>query len=197
MKVARSISLLAAILLAPACRAQTLQAPCYPPPPPATKLEAFSARTGTVIVRGISKIGVLSGAGSVTIEARQLKDSSVNSPWVSGLSITVKDPAKPERDSVALVDYDEIDSLLQSIDYLSKLSQDATAMQSSEAEYRTKGDFSVVAFSTHRGALRIAVSAGRFPVITAYVNPSDLAQLKALVQSAKSTLDAATSKASL
>ena len=102
----------------------------------------------------------------------------------------MKDSAKSEREAIALVDYDEIDSLLRGIEYLSKVSQDATTMQSFEAEYRTKGDFGITAFSTHRGALKIAISAGRFYPVTAYVNLSDLAQLRTLLLGAKSTLDA-------
>ena len=43
---------------------------------PSTKLEAFSAKTGTVLVNGFSTLGVVNGLGKVSIDAREFRDAS-------------------------------------------------------------------------------------------------------------------------
>jgi NaMN:DMB phosphoribosyltransferase len=44
---------------------------------PSTKLEAFSARTGIVLVKGFTELGRISGiGGQVTISAREFRDAS-------------------------------------------------------------------------------------------------------------------------
>ena len=53
---------------------------------PATKLEAFQARTGAVLIRGYSTVGTLRGEGSdVSVDAREFRDgSNPNSPKAMG-----------------------------------------------------------------------------------------------------------------
>jgi len=157
---------------------------------PATKLEAFAAKTGVVIIRGYTTIGSINGLGpgSVTVDAREFRDAANLKLRVTGLSIQVKESGRLERESTSFVDYDEIDSLLQGIDYISKIGPDITQMAKYEAEYITKGDFSVTTFNSTNG-FSVGVSSGKFAKVTAYFKLDNLAKLKTLLQDGKAVID--------
>src|SRR5438552_1673123 len=61
---------------------------------PATKLEAFQARTGVVIVRGYTTVGnIQSITGVLTVDAREFRDASNPNNRVTGISVSVKETA--------------------------------------------------------------------------------------------------------
>jgi hypothetical protein len=156
---------------------------------PATKLEAFSAKTGVVVIRGYTTVGVLKGMGAVTVDAREFRDAANLKLRVTGLSIEVKESGSLERESTSFIDYDEIDSLLQGIDYISKANAGITPMKNFEVEYKTKGDFAVITFNSQSG-IGVAVSSGRFTKTKAYFKLADLPQLRTLIQNGKADIDA-------
>jgi hypothetical protein len=190
-KVVRWVCLSGALLFVSFCNAQGQQQKESPAAPPATKLEAFSAKTGVVLIRGYSPIASINGLGSVSIDAREFRDAGNPKLRVTGLSIEVKESGRLERESTSFVDYDEIDSLLQGIEYISKIDRNITPMKSFEAEYKTKGDFSITTFSEHNGDIGVAVSSGRFGKVSAYLKLSDLAKLGTLIQAGKTVIDSA------
>src|SRR5258708_39643264 len=108
-------------------------------PAPATKLEEFSAKTGIVVIRGFSTIGEVRGMGSVTVTAREFRDASNPKLRQTGLTVEIKEACRLERESISFVDYDEIDSLLRGIDYISKIERNGTSLKDLEAEYTTTG----------------------------------------------------------
>ncbi|MGB7845893.1 MAG: hypothetical protein WBL63_09785 [Candidatus Acidiferrum sp.] len=158
------------------------------PPPPTTKLESFSVQTGVVLIRGISRIGFIKGKGSVTVAAMELRDSDNPDLRVTGLSITVKESEASGKEKTSYVDYDELDSLLKGIDTISRADRNITRLTDFSAEYRTKGDFSVVTFSTGSG-IHLAVSSGSCGKVTAHFETTDLNQLKSLIQDGKAAID--------
>jgi hypothetical protein len=156
---------------------------------PATKLEAFQAKTGIVVVRGFTTVGTIRGlAGDITVDAREFRDASNPNARVSGISISVKETDRLERENTSFIDADEVDSLLIGLDYIAKASKDITKLEQFEAEYRTKGNFSLTVFNRAGGQLSAAVSSGRIGKTTAYIKLGDLAQLRQLITSAKSKL---------
>ena len=90
----------------------------------------------------------------------------------------------------ALVDYAELDSLLNGLDYLNKIDASATSLASFDAFYITRDGFRVAAFSSSRtGTVEFAVRAlrsGQRPVL---LSRDQVAQLRNLIQQAKSKLD--------
>jgi hypothetical protein len=82
---------------------------------------------------------------------------------------------------------------LRGIDYIAKATKSVTALQNFEAEYRTKGDFSVTVFSDSAGGLRLAVSSGRIGKATAFLTMADLDRLRSLIVDARRAIDAAKS----
>jgi hypothetical protein len=158
-------------------------------PKPATKLESFQAKTGMVIVRGFTTVGALRGiGGGIKVDAREFRDASNPSTRVSGISISVKENDRLERENTSFIDSDEIDSLLVGLDYISKATKDITKLDQFEAEYRTKGDFSVTVFNESNGKLSVAISSGHIGKTTAYIKLADLLELSHLITSAKSRL---------
>lgn len=96
---------------------------------PTTKLEAFQARTGIVVVRGYTTVGSVRGMGTVTVDARDFRDASNLKTRLTGVSITVKESGRLERENIAFIDSDEIESLLAGLDYISKATKDVTSLE--------------------------------------------------------------------
>lgn len=162
------------------------------PTEPSTKLEALSAQTGVVVVQRSTTIGELSGkGGSVIIEVKEFIDTGNPNQRVTGLGLLVKNQAEA-LSHTSLVDYDEIDSLVQAIDYISKLSQSAVPGKDIEVAFKTKGGFAVWASNRGKSEVIAAVSSqGQEREVAARINLSDLPQLKRLIQDAKAEIDAA------
>ncbi len=154
-----------------------------------TKLEAFEAKTGTVLIKGIQEIGSVEGSGAVTVECREFTDANTGHKEY-GIIIEVKESARFERKSKSLIDYDEIDSLLKGIDYISKVNKSVTQLTSFEAVYKTKGDLSVTTFNTDRDEMRAAIQSGRIGSATAFFSPDQLTKFRVLIENAKVKLDA-------
>jgi hypothetical protein len=158
---------------------------------PLTKLEALSEKTGVVIVRHSSMIGELNGKrGSVTIETKELIETGNNEEKATGLSFVVRDQAK-SFSHVSLVDYDEIDGLIDALDYIAKVDQKASNGEDFEAVYRTRGGLTI--WASNRGKSEIVaavVSKGVEKDAVAAVNFTDLPQLKKFIIDAKAAIDA-------
>jgi len=159
-------------------------------PEPRTKLEAFEAKTGIVIIKGYSRIGTAAGleGGLIEIETREFRDAAGAKEF--GIAVEVREAGTPENRRTAFIDYDEIDSLLRALDYLGKVDSSATSQNRFEAEYRTEGDLSVSAFSTRGGTVTLAVSSGQFRRATSLFRLEDLKVIKGLIIEAKNQLDA-------
>jgi hypothetical protein len=153
-----------------------------------TKLELFQARTGVVIIRGFSRIGTIEGQyGSASVESKEFADASSGKKEY-GITIEVVSAGDLKRDNTSYVDYDEIESLLKGIDYISKIQGSITKLADFQADYRTIGDLEISTFSM-RGKTMAAVSSGSIGQAGAYFELSKLAELRDLIVKAKSTLD--------
>lgn len=107
---------------------------------------------------------------------------------MTGISISVKETTRVESENTSFIDADEIDSLLQGLDYIAKASKEITAFDSFEAEYRTKGDFRLVVFNERNGQLSVGVSSGRIGKTSAYLKIAQLSDLKQMIIAARAQL---------
>lgn len=182
MKYAICISLICFPLLAPTARAQEPQEASKP----ATKLDAFQARTGVVVVRGFTTAGTIVGTGaSVAVDACEFKIANDPTLRTTGVRFAVKESLRLERENTVFIDSDEIDSLLAGIDYIAKASTAVTMLNNFEVEYRTKGEFGIVVFNDSSGQLSVGVSAGRIGRTTVFLSMGQLQQLRRLIVAAK------------
>mgnify|MGYP001579942135 CR=1 FL=1 len=159
---------------------------------PSTDIERFQATTGDVIIKGMEEIGTtIRGKykGKLTVEAREfIKVSAGDKSF--GIVVEVKETSGSyPKTGRSFVDYDELDSLVDGIDYISNIDETASSLSSIEATYSTNGGVEVSAF-TSRGKLAYAITAGTYPSLNIYLNSAmDLTTFKDSVIAAKVRID--------
>jgi len=151
-----------------------------------TALGVFDAQTGTLIIKGYDLIGSLyAGADVITVRCKESTEVNTGHK-ADGLAIElVENSQRPER---ILVDYDEIDSLLGSMDYLNKISDVVTPLPSFEANYTTKAGLRVIADRPRKDAgIKMFLEYGDHPRIL--MSPVQWVQFCTLIQQGKTNLD--------
>lgn len=152
-----------------------------------TNLGIFEAQTGVVIIKGRDQIGSIT-VGPVTISVRCKESTDISTGRkADGLDIELAGNL-PLRDRI-YVDYDEIDSLLNSINYLNKITSGVTPLPGFEACYSTKAGLRVVANSVSRqGVIQNYLEYDPGPRIP--LSSIQMSQLSGLIEQAKKELDA-------
>lgn len=154
-----------------------------------TRMDKLSIKTGVVIIRGFEKIGTIQGqfGTSIAIDAKEFTNVATGKREY-GILITVKEEkGHYDRKDASYVDYNEIDSLLSGIKYISKINKSATKFASFQADYKTNGGLGISNFSAQDGTM-IAVSSGRIGSSSAYFNISELSKIEHLIQEAKTKI---------
>jgi hypothetical protein len=154
-----------------------------------TQLQRFSAKTGAVVIKGLSEVGVLQGlyGTKIVVEAHELTDAS-DGTRADGLTIEVIDGERLGGKSTSYIDYDEIESLIAGMVYIAKVDKSVSRMANFQADYRTRGDLRLSSFSRDDGTIMFAVSSGTIGGTTAYLPTGRATELRELIQSAKSTI---------
>jgi hypothetical protein len=156
---------------------------------PLTNLEAFEAQTGTVIVRGSALIGTVSGqTGTVSVRCKE-STAPGSGRKEYGVAVELKEGSRPE--DTTFIDYEELDSFLNGIDYLSKASHAVTSLPNFDALYRTGGGLRVDVFTSAKrsGAIQATLQSSRTVKTRVLLSADQLAQFQNLIQQAKSRLD--------
>ena len=185
----RLIAILVAVaggsLLTGPVRAQETNA-CLPVP--ATKLEAFDTNTDTVIIRATAPIGTVPAqGGAVSVRCREITDAGTGRRE-SGMIVDIAFGGQLE--AMMLIDYDELDSLLNGMDYLGKLDWSVTSLPDFSAVYTTKGGFRADARGSRRtGNIEFAVRSTRVSAPRLSLSRDQLGQLRSLIEQAKTKLD--------
>lgn len=184
------VGLSLAILLLPSI-ASAQQLAAATPEAPKTKLEAFQSQAGKVVIKGYADIGRINGNGDVEVTSMEFTDAATGQK-VSGVVIQVREGDRLSSTDRSFIDYDEIDSLMRGLDYISRTTTDVSKLGNFEATYKTKGNFSATTYnSSSAGAVKAAVKCGYIRPSTAYVSLEQLGQLKDMIVQAKLKLDSA------
>jgi hypothetical protein len=156
---------------------------------PQTKLEGFETNTGTVIIRAAGLVGTVSANnGSLAIRCEEITDTGTGRKE-QGLVLGLKDAAA-QFESTLLIDYDEIDSLLNALDFLNRVDWSVTTLPSFDAVYTSKGGFRMAAFSSRRnGTIEFAVRNVRLGTAPMVLARDQVAQFRQFITAAKSKLD--------
>lgn len=107
-----------------------------------------------------------------------------------GIGIEVTESGTLSREDRAYVDYDEIDSLLTGIDYISKVDGSQSKLKNFEAHYKTKDDLDVFVFSSQK-RIEAGVAVGRIGKVSVHLAIDKLQKFRQLIVDAKAALDAA------
>ena len=161
---------------------------------PRTKLEALEERHSTVIVKGFTRISTVEVRG-VRIDAIEMRELG-NVARAKGIAVvlTREGPERPNDrdrpdDNRAFIDFEEIDSLLNAIDAISRVDETATKLVGFEARYKTLGDFEIGVFRQTRSGTAVILTTGICDRATQTLSLDDLAKVKAMIQEAKSRLE--------
>lgn len=154
-----------------------------------TRLESLMSETGTVIVKGYTRVGSVTGSrGTAYVTAWEVTEAQAGHREM-GVGVEISDPAHPEFEEQAFIDYDELAPLLKGIDYIMRLDSRATKLARYEAQYQTRGGLVLVTFATQSGsATAISTEGGRRARFV--LRPPGLAEFRTLLESAKEALDA-------
>jgi len=150
-----------------------------------TDLGVFESRTGVVIVKGFGQIGsVMAAAAEISVRCKETTDVSIGRK-VYGLTIEIA--GNTFRDRI-LVDDNEIDSLLNGLNYLIKVNYDATTLPSFEASYSTKAGLRVIANSIRKdGAIEYSLQSSNTPRVS--LSSVQMTQLYDLIAQSRKNLD--------
>ena len=154
-----------------------------------TRLEAFEATTGRVIVKGTEELGTVTGKnGLTTVKIQEFRDV-VGNQRESGLVITVRQSEQIEDSTT--VDYDELDALLKAIDYISKADPNVTSLNHFEAFFTTKAGLRVASYISRRtSTVEASITSQRVNRSKTWINQTQLAEFRILLEQAKARLDA-------
>ena len=155
---------------------------------PATKLEAFETNTDTIIIKGTAPMGTVSmHGGEVSVRCREITDAGTGRRE-SGILIDFAFGAQVE--GTTLIDYDELDSLLDGLEYLGKVGWSVTSLPDFSAVYTTKGGFRADARGSRRtGNIEFAVQSTRIGAPKLLLSRDQLGQLRSLIDQARTKLD--------
>ena len=152
-----------------------------------TEIGLFESRTGSVIIKGFAPIGsVVAGTDEIMVRIKETTDVSIGQK-AYGLAIEIEGSPFP-RDRI-YIDDDEIDPLLNALNYLIKIKYDVTALPGFEASFTTKAGLRVMANSIRReGAIQHSLQYGERPRIL--LTSIQVTQLYGLIEQARKNLDA-------
>jgi hypothetical protein len=155
-----------------------------------TRLEEFDAKTGTVVIKGSTRVAILNtNSGSARVEALELRDTG-DPVRATGVAITLRDSTRQTNlESKAYIDYEEIDPLVKGLDSVARSDETITKLTSFEARYRTRGDFEINVFRQTSGGIAATVSSGTFDRVTVSLSLDELVKLRWMILQAKTKLD--------
>ena len=158
------------------------------PPFPANKLEAFETNTGTVIIKATAPIGTVPAhGGEVTVRCREVTDAGTGRRE-TGIIVDLTFGGQPG--DTMLIDYDELGSLLDGLEYLGALDWSVTPLPGFDAVYTTKAGFRAAAFGSRRtGNIEFALRSVRAQTAPLVLSRDQLGQVRSLVQQGKAKLD--------
>ncbi len=157
--------------------------------PPLTRLEALEARSGTVLLRATAPIGTVNiRPAAVQVRYRETTDVGAGRKE-HGLLITLHRTER-EQDTV-VIDYDELESFLSGLEYLSKADFNVTTFPSFDAGYRTRSQFRVFIYTSQNrpGTLQYALHDGRSGKPWVLLSALQLTEFKNVIAQAKGKLD--------
>ena len=151
-----------------------------------TVIENFESQTNVIMVRGFGVVGSVSiGNGIISVRSKESININLGQK-AYGVVIELGGEALPRQRAV--IDEDELESLLGGLDYLRTITADVTAMPAFEAHYDTKDGLRFLALGSRRQSgiqyfLRFEDGA-RFDL-----NSDELTQIRNLVSQARNAIN--------
>jgi hypothetical protein len=157
---------------------------------PATEIENFELQTDTVMVKGFGAVGsVTTDDGVVSVRCKESHDVT-SGRKLYGISVALD---SNQAHGFLVVDYDELNALINGLNFLSSISYDVTPLPSFDASFTTRSGLRIGAHSERRqGTIEIYMNFGGSQKIT--MTSDQFAQFQNLINQAKTSLDATRGK---
>lgn len=156
---------------------------------PRTKLELLETQTNAIIVmaRAPAETVFVQNA-TVSVICKESIDAD-SGRREHGVAIGIKQSDQPEETNI--IDYDELESLLIAVDFVSKVDAKVTDLPEFDVVYRTRDEFKVFSYTSNNrvGVIQAGLQGGHLIKTRVLLSPDQLTQFKALIQQAKSKLD--------
>jgi len=150
-----------------------------------TEIGIFESQTGVVVVKGFGQVGSVSTSAAVISVRCKETASAATSHKDYGIAVVIE--ANQQRE-VAIVDYDELDALLNGMDYIGKITYNVTSLPGFEATFTTKSGLELIAYGNkQQGGIRTFLQYNDGPRIQ--LASDQWIQLANLIGQAKTTLD--------
>lgn len=172
------------------------------PPPPVpergvsadsttTRLEAFSSRSGSVLVKDFEEVGTLRGLYGSSVEVRSMRLTRASGGQaVSGMVVDVSEGGdRFDRSQRSFVDADELDGIEEGVRYLLRIEPTERPLDNFEATFTTRGDLKVTVFTMNSGEVSASINSGSPIGTTAFVELGTLSEMLSLVSAVRSQLD--------
>jgi hypothetical protein len=138
-------------------------------------------------VRGSALIGSVEADGAEVSVICKADVMPVTNRKEYGIAVQLRSTAAGEDRTI--IDFDELESLLGSIDYLSSISWSVTPLASFDAAYVSKGGFRVSAYSSKRlASIQYAVRSNRM-ARGILLSADQWGRFRSLIDQAKAKLD--------
>lgn len=171
-------------------------------PPPLTRLDAYAAIKGAVVVKGYTKIVDMTGEFGSTLRISAVEmHGAPDGTTARGLAIQVNQIRDGQNhSSVSYIDDDEIDALISAVETLAKLDNTATKLASFDADYRTRGELEISNLAGDPARIvnvrsaQIQIPSGQVVWATASFRLDRLTELRTQLAAGKRALEQAGSK---
>jgi hypothetical protein len=155
---------------------------------PRTYYEAFNATQDTLLIKGSSVIGALTSQIGYPVEIRAERlTNPITTNSVYAVSLRTKFDAQTTQ--VDYIDYDELDALIRSVQYIAQATSTVTPMDNFETVFRTRCGLSIAKIG--RGnKVTIAMTPGYTNIVRNQMAAFVLDDLGRYLTAAKAKIDA-------
>lgn len=151
-----------------------------------TRLEAFLAKKGTLLIKDIHSLGTLDGkhGSKIAFEAIVLYEPGQEKGKTRGLKIEVSGGDQFKRQGTSFLDLDEVEDLSKAMHYMVDLSSKwkGTAKEYSEVVFSTKGHFNAGFYQLGQEQGAFASNGIGGGASCFFLSPSDLSSVRNIVE---------------
>jgi hypothetical protein len=157
---------------------------------PPTKLEAFLAKKGTLIVKDFYELGELRGLGKMQLNALIIYEPGMENTKIRGMRVEITEAGSYGRSNTSFLDLEEVESLSKAIAYMADLAEKWKGINReayTEVIYATKGDFNV-GFYQKGSEMRAFASSGYIGKASFFMEVEDFISMKGIIDKGLSVL---------
>jgi len=155
---------------------------------PRTYYEGFNATQDALLIKGTSVIGTLSSQISYPVEIRAER---LTNPQITNsvYAVSLRTKFDQQTTQVDYIDYDELDALIRSVQFISQATSTVTPMDNFETVFRTRSGLSIAKIGKGNKVV-IAMTPGYTNIVRNQMASFVLDDLGRYLTTAKAKIDA-------